>query len=109
MSYGQDDDVNIGSIEILASTGRTKLGDHFTQERGDGLAVPGIGHSDSQATGVFQQRGTRNDTKMAGIECQDRQDLALTQADADIQEQNISMGKPTASRFGWRSAAHSDQ
>jgi Tfp pilus assembly protein FimT len=26
MSYGQDDDVNVGSIQILASTGRTKLG-----------------------------------------------------------------------------------
>lgn len=26
LSYGQDDDVNIGTIEILASTGRTKLG-----------------------------------------------------------------------------------
>jgi len=26
LSYGEDDDISIGSIDILASTGRTKLG-----------------------------------------------------------------------------------
>jgi hypothetical protein len=50
---------------------------------------------------VLQQRGTRNETMMAGIQCQDRQDLALTQADADIQEQNTDLPEPLTKRLGF--------
>jgi hypothetical protein len=84
----------VGCSVFQVGERRADLGDDPSQQIGNALSRPGLGDRNGGTGDVLQCGCPLMEPMMLGIQRKDRQNLAFTQTDAGIEQQNKTAGKP---------------